>query len=97
MFCFIGKPAKYGINVKCLNDASFPFCYRCEPFAGNLSKNNETCCQISSNIGKPEVTEGARYYEPTTHGLTIRLLSLFGWSKLAGTNLTVGIVYLFIY
>ena len=28
------KPARYGINIKCLNDASFPFCYRSEVYAG---------------------------------------------------------------
>ena len=28
------KPAKYGINIKCLNEVRFPFTYRIEVFAG---------------------------------------------------------------
>ena len=38
--------------------------------------------------GKPLVTEGAQYYVPSTHDVTLRLMDRFGWPKLAGCNLT---------
>ena len=43
--------------------------------------------------GKPENVVGARYYEPTTLGVTLRLLQGYGWRKLEGGNLTTDNLY----
>jgi hypothetical protein len=42
--------------------------------------------------GKPEL-DGAGYYEPTTFGLTVRLLAKYGYPKLRGSNLTSDNLY----
>ena len=43
--------------------------------------------------GKPEVLEGAEFYIPSTHRITLRLLEMVGWERLQGCHLTVDNLY----
>ena len=71
------KPAKYGINVKCLNDCQWTYTYRSELFCGKPEI----------------IDEVNGYYCSTTYGLTVRLLEKYGWRHLKGCNLTTDNLY----
>ena len=43
--------------------------------------------------GTPKVVEGAPHYVKSTHDLTMKLLSGYGWRKLHGCNLTTDNLY----
>ena len=71
------KPAKYGANIKCLNDCEWTYTYRMELFCGKPEI----------------IDEVNGYYCSTTYGLTVRLLEKYGWRNLKGCNLTTDNLY----
>ena len=71
------KPAKYGANIKCLNDCQWTYTYRMELFCGKPDI----------------IDEVNGYYCSTTYGLTVRLLEKYGWRNLRGCNLTTDNLY----